>query len=948
LTDQSASAPPPGDRDVSPVTIEEEMRSSYLDYAMSVIVSRALPDVRDGLKPVHRRILYSMKESGFEYNRPYRKSARIVGDVMGKYHPHGDAAIYDAMVRMAQDFSMRLQLIDGQGNFGSMDGDPAAAMRYTEARLSRAAHALLEDIERETVDFRPNYDESTHEPVVLPAQFPNLLVNGAGGIAVGMATNIPPHNLGEVIDACCAVIDNPATTIDEILQIMPGPDFPTGGLIVGISSIRAAFHTGRGSVVMRGRTAFEDIAGGRQAIVITEIPYQVNKARMIERIAEVANEKIVDGISDLRDESDRHGLRVVVELKRDAEPEVVLNQLFRYTPLQSSFGVNMLALNGGRPELLNIKEIIAAFIAFREEVITRRTIFELGKARERAHTLVGLAVAVANLDDVIALIRAAKDPAEARELLIAKRWTAGEIAPLIGLIDEPGRAVDEDGTYQLSEAQARAILELRLHRLTGLERDKIAADLQALVDQIQEYLDLLESRDKLYATLRSELVEMKEQFADPRRTEIVEGEFEQDIEDLIQREDMVVTVTHGGYIKRVPLSTYRAQRRGGRGRAGMATRDADFVSRVFVLNTHTPVLFFSSRGMVYKMKVYRLPVGTPTGRGKALVNLLPLEEGEVITTLMPLPENEEDSANWYVMLATASGNVRRNNLADFVEVRANGKIAMKLDEGDRLIGVQTCEADEDVLLATAGGKCIRFPVDAVRVFAGRNSTGVRGIRLARGDEVISMSIIHHAEFATAERIAYLKRRRQERAEPEENGIDDIEETDAEGAEPAAGDEEFVLSEERYAELAAQEQFILTVTAKGFGKRTSAFEYRVANRGGMGIGNIDLGKDRDSANNTVVASFPVEDGTELVMMTDAGQLIRTEVRDIRIAGRTTRGVTLFRVADDERVVTVTSLDEVEEDGQNGDGPHGQNGETNQRAGAMPPDGPGGPGEPYDNG
>ncbi|CAN0380750.1 unnamed protein product [Discosporangium mesarthrocarpum] len=778
--------------------------------------------------------------------------------------------------------------------------------------MSRAAHALLEDIDKETVDFAPNYDESTEEPVVLPAQFPNLLVNGAGGIAVGMATNIPPHNLGEVIDACCAVIDNPATTIDEILQIMPGPDFPTGGQIVGISGIRAAFHTGRGSVVMRGRTAFEDIAGGRQAIIITEVPYQVNKARMIERIAEVANEKIVEGISDLRDESDRHGLRVVVELKRDAEPEVVLNQLYRHTQLQSSFGVNMLALNGGRPELLNVKEIIQAFIAFREEVITRRTIYELGKARERAHTLVGLAIAVVNLDPVIALIRAARDAAEAREQLVAKRWPAGDITPLIALIDEPGRGVDEDNTYQLSDEQARAILELRLHRLTGLERDKIAADLQALVAQIQEYLDLLESRDKLYARLREELVEMREQFADPRRTEIIEGEFEQDIEDLIQREDMVVTVTHGGYIKRVPLSTYRAQRRGGKGRSGMATRDEDFVDKVFVLNTHTPVLFFSSRGMVYKLKVYRLPVGTPTGRGKALVNLLPLEEGEVITTLMPLPENEEESSNWFVMLATASGNVRRNNLADFVEVRANGKIAMKLDEGDRLINVQTCENTDDVLLAAAGGKCIRFPVTAVRVFAGRNSTGVRGIKLAKDDEVISMSIIGHADYETAERNAYLKRRRQERMEVDEIGVDESAAVEEPGDDDEAANGEVALSDERYAEMLAREQFVLTVTSKGYGKRTSSYEYRIAGRGGMGIGNIDLGKGKDAADNAVVASFPVVDDTQLVMMTDAGQLIRTDVRDIRIAGRTTRGVTLFRVADDERVVTVTSLDDVAED------------------------------------
>ena len=921
MSDQSAELPP-DDFDIEPVTIEDEMRSSYLDYAMSVIVSRALPDVRDGLKPVHRRILYSMKESGFEYNRPYRKSARIVGEVMGKYHPHGDSAIYDAMVRMAQDFSMRLELIDGQGNFGSMDGDRAAAMRYTEARMSKAAHSLIEDIDRDTVDFQPNYDESINEPVVLPAQYPNLLVNGAGGIAVGMATNIPPHNLGEVIDACCLYLDNPDLTIDDILQVMHGPDFPTGGIILGTSGIRAAFHTGRGSVVIRSKTDFEEVRAGRNAIVVTEIPYQVNKSRMIERIAEVAHDKTIEGISDLRDESDRHGVRVVIELKRDAEPEVVLNQLFRYTPLQTSFGVNMLALNSGRPELMNVKEIIAAFIDFREEVITRRTIFELGKARDRAHTLVGLAVAVANLDPIIALIRAAKDGAEAREQLCAKRWPAGDVAPLIALIDEPGRAVDEDGTYQMSEEQAKAILELRLHRLTGLERDKIAKDLQELVDRIREYLEILENRDKLYGMLREELLAMREEFADPRRTQVIEGEFEQDIEDLIQREDMVVTVTHNGYIQRVPLSTYRAQKRGGKGRAGMKARDEDFVSSVFVLNTHTPVLFFSSRGMVYKQKVYKLPVGTPQGRGKALVNVLPLEEGEIITTLMPLPENEADAENLFVMFATASGNTRRNSLADFTQVKANGKIAMKLDEGDRLVGVQTCEDTDHVLLATAKAKSIRFEATDVRVFAGRNSTGVRGIRLADGDEVISMSILSHAEFSVAEREAYLKRSRAERADP-----DDTNSASVSSDEPAADSdvEDVMLTEERYAELAAQEQFILTVTANGFGKRTSAYEYRITNRGGQGVVNIVLA---DVENNGVVASFPVVEDTGLVMMTDGGQLIRTGVDEVRIAGRSTRGVTLFRVGDDERVVTVTHLsdddddeetDEVGEGTQTGDAP-----------------------------
>ena len=883
---------PPGDAGILPVTIEEEMRTSYLDYAMSVIVARALPDVRDGLKPVHRRILYAMREAGYTHDRPYRKAARIVGDVMGKYHPHGDSAIYDAMVRMAQDFSMRLVLIDGQGNFGSMDGDPPAAMRYTEARLARAATALLDDIDRDTVDFEPNYDESSEEPAVLPAQYPNLLVNGAGGIAVGMATNIPPHNLGEVIDACCAYLDNEEISIDELMAIMPGPDFPTGALIVGTGGIGAAFHSGRGSVVMRGRTEFEPVANNRTAIVITEVPYQVNKARMIERIAEVANDKLVEGISDLRDESDRHGLRVVVELKRDAEPEVVLNQLYRYTTLQTSFGVNMLALNGGRPELLNVKDVIVAFVAFREQVITRRTIHDLGRARQRAHTLAGLAVAIANLDPVIALIRAAGDPAAARAELMATPWPAQDVAPLIALIDEPGRAVTDDGTYQLSEAQARAILELRLHRLTGLERDKIAADLEDLVGQIQQFLEILQSRERLYDILRRELLAVREAYADPRRTEIVEGEFEQDIEDLIQREDMVVTVTHGGYIQRVPLSTYRAQRRGGKGRTGMKTRDEDFVASVFVLNTHTPVLFFSSRGMVYKLKVYKLPVGGPQARGKAMVNLLPLDAGETITTLMPLPEDEDRWQDLDVMFATASGNVRRNKLSDFTSVFANGKIAMKLDDGDRLISVRTCDEGDDILLATAGGRCIRFPVTDVRVFKGRNSTGVRGIRLADGDAVISTSVLDHIEFDIAERDAYLKRRRQDAA-------------DATNGARAANGEAFELSDARFAEMAAQDQLILTVAANGFGKRTSAFEYTVRGRGGQGIANIDLGR---SKRNAVVASFPVVDNSELVMMTDGGQLIRTTVDEIRIAGRATRGVTLFRVAKGERVVTVTSLDE----------------------------------------
>ena len=875
------------------------MKRSYLDYAMSVIVSRALPDVRDGLKPVHRRILYAMKESGYEYNRPYRKSATTVGEVMGKYHPHGDAAIYDALVRMAQDFSLRLMLIDGQGNFGSMDGDPPAAMRYTEARLARTAHALLDDIDKDTVDFQPNYDETVHEPTVLPAEFPNLLVNGAGGIAVGMATNIPTHNLGEVIDACCAYIDEPNIMIDQLMEFIPGPDFPTGGIIQGISGIRAAYHLGRGSVVIRGRTEVEQVTSGRRAIIVTEVPYQVNKAKMIERIAEVANDKVIEGIADLRDESDRHGVRVVIELRRDAEPDIVLNQLYRHSQLQTSFGVNMLALDGGQPKVLTLKDIIAAFVAFREEVITRRTVFELGRARDRAHTLVGLAVAVVNIDGVIRLIRAAKDPATARAELMARPWPARDVAPLIALVDDPGRGVDEAGDYRLSEAQARAILELRLHRLTGLERDKIGHDLEALVAKIAGYLDILGSREKLYGVLREELHGVRETFATPRRTEIVEGEFEHDIEDLIQREDMVVTVTHTGYIKRVPLSTYQAQHRGGRGRAGMSTRTEDFVTTVFVLNTHTPVLFFSSRGMVYKMKVYKLPLGSPQARGKALVNLLPLAPGETITTLMPLPEDEDSWAQLDVMFATASGGIRRNKLSDFVNVMANGKIAMKLARGDRLIGVQTCDEADDVLLATANGKCIRFPVTDVRVFSGRTSTGVRGLKLAGDDAVISLSVLGHVDFDAEVRDAYLRRSRAERADDGEEG----------------GNGGRVLAEEEYEALKVREQFILSVTAIGFGKRSSAYEYRVAGRGGQGIANIDLGRGE----NAVVASFPVEDGDELVLVTDAGQLIRTRVDEVRVAGRSTRGVTLFRVGGDERVVSVTRLSEDEE---NTPGDHGQ--------------------------
>ncbi len=893
--------------DIAPVTLEEEMKRSYLDYAMSVIVARALPDVRDGLKPVHRRILYAMKEGGYESTRSFSKSSRVVGDVMGKYHPHGDAAIYDALVRMVQDFSMRLPLVAGQGNFGSMDGDPPAAMRYTEVRLARAADPLLEDLDKDTVDFQDNYDGKNKEPVVLPARFPNVLVNGSSGIAVGMATNIPTHNLGEVVDACIAYIDNPDITIDGLMEILPGPDFPTGALILGRNGIKEAFHLGRGSIVMRARTKIEEIRKDREAIIVTEIPYQVNKQRLVERIAECANEKIIDGIGDLRDESDREGVRIVIELKRDAMAEIVLNQLYRHTPLQTSFGVNMLALNGGRPQLLTLKDIVAAFTAFREDVITRRTAFDLGKTRERAHVLVGLAIAVANIDAVIELIRKSPDPVVARERLMERDWPAREVEPLIALIDEPGRGISAAGTIRLSEEQARAILDLRLQRLTGLERDKIASELEELAAKIKDFLDILGSRPRRLEILRTELRAIKDEFDTPRRTEIQDLEFEQDIEDLIQREDMVVTVTHAGYIKRVPLSAYRAQRRGGRGRAAMATREEDFVSRLFVANTHTPVLFFSTTGMAYKMKVFRLPQGTPQARGKALVNLLPLDEGETISTLMPLPEDESTWADMFVVFATASGYVRRNKLSDFVDVKANGKIAMKLEKGDRLIGVLTCAEGDDVLLAASAGQAIRFPVTDVRVFTGRTSMGVRGIRLEADDHVISMSILRHVEVETSERAAFLRMARKRRGGEEEASGEPSEEE-------AAADPGLMLSPERFADLEGQEEFILTVTAKGYGKRTSAYEYRLTGRGGSGIANIEM-SDR---NGHVVASFPIAHRDQIMLVTDRGQLIRCPVDDIRIAGRKTQGVVLFRTEEGEKVVSVTRLADETPDAGNGDG------------------------------
>ena len=887
---------PPSDDHIVPITIEDEMRKSYLDYAMSVIVSRALPDARDGLKPVHRRIIYAMYENGYTSDKAFRKSARVVGDVMGRYHPHGDSAIYDAMVRLAQDFSMSLKLVEGQGNFGSMDGDKAAAMRYTEARLQKAAESLIDDIDKETVDFVNNYDDSEREPSVLPARYPNLLVNGAGGIAVGMATNIPPHNLGEVVDGALALLEKPEMSVEELVDYIPGPDFPTGGTILGRSGSISGLTTGRGSVIMRAKVDIEEIRKDRQALIVTEVPYQVNKARLVEQIADLVRAKKVEGIGDLRDESDRHGVRVVIEIKRDAMPEVVLNQLFRFTSLQTSFGVNMLALNRGKPELLNVRELLEAFLDFREEVISRRTKFLLGKARERAHVLIGLAIAVANIDEVIKLIRAAPDPATARAELMGKDWPASSVEALIRLVDDPEYTINEDGSYRLSEAQARAILDLRLQRLTALGQNEIGDELKDLGAKILDYLDILSSRPRLIGIIRDELLEMKEKYAVPRRTQIEESEFEHDIEDLIQREDMVLTVSHKGYIKRVPLSTYKPQRRGGKGRAGMQTRDEDFVTQVFVVNTHTPVLFFSSFGRVYKLKVYRLPVGSPQSLGKAMINLLPLEEGEVIYTLMPLPEEEETWSELEVMFSTAKGNVRRNLLSDFSNVKSNGKIAMKLDDDDQLIGVKICTEESDVLLVAKGGKCIRFRATDVRLFKGRDSSGVRGMKLGKGDSVIGMSILNHVEVDTEMRDAYLKTRRS----VDDNGT---------VTEYAEG-----ITPELYDELNKQEEVLLAITVNGYGKRTNAYEYRVTNRGGQGIINIET----SSRNGEVIATFPITDDEQIMLVTNGGKLIRTPVTDIRIAGRNTQGVTLFKTAKDEQVVSVTALAEEKSDDEDAEG------------------------------
>ncbi|UAL08731.1 DNA gyrase subunit A [Caulobacter segnis] len=899
MSDEHTTIPADGPRgDVAPINIEDELRRSYLDYAMSVIVSRALPDARDGLKPVHRRVLFSMHEQGQTPERPYVKSARVVGDVMGKYHPHGDASIYFTLVRMTQSFSMGLVLIDGQGNFGSVDGDMPAAMRYTECRMAPPAMSLLADLDKDTVDFADNYDGKEQEPTVLPSRIPNLLVNGAGGIAVGMATNIPPHNLGEIIDACLLLIDEPNVTTDQLLDLVPGPDFPTGGEIIGRAGPRQALLTGRGSVVMRGVASVEELRAGREAIIVTEIPYQVNKANLVEHIAELVREKRLEGVADIRDESNRDGMRIVIELKRDASGEVILNQLYRFTALQSSFGVNMLALNRGRPEQMGLHQLLQLFVEFREEVVVRRTKFELGKARDRGHVLVGLTIAVANIDEFIHIIRSSKDPTEARERLVAKSWPAGDMLPLVELIADPRTIQEDGGLIRLTDEQARAILALTLSRLTGLGRDEIGNEAAALADAIRGYLELLSDRANIMAVVREELVEVREKFAIPRRSQMVDGDADVEDEDLIVREDMVITVTMGGYVKRTPLANYRTQHRGGKGKSGMATKTEDAVTRVFSASTHAPLLFFTSGGKVYKMKVWRLPQGVANSRGKAFVNLLPIEPGETITSILALPEDEATWGGLDVMFATRSGSVRRNKLSDFVDVRRNGKIAMKLDEGDGIVGVSVCNADQDVLLTTAAGRCIRFSVDEVRVFASRDSTGVRGVKLAGEDTVISMAVLRSVDATPAERAAYLKHQRAMLRAAGEEGDD----TPAAVEEGEEDGDETTLTPERIAELGAAEEILLTVSSEGFGKRTSAYDFRRTGRGGQGLAAQDLSK----RGGRLVGSFPIEESDQILLVTDQGQLIRVPVSQIRVAARNTQGVTIFRTAQDEHVVSVERL------------------------------------------
>ncbi|WP_342259583.1 DNA topoisomerase (ATP-hydrolyzing) subunit A [Candidatus Tisiphia endosymbiont of Metellina segmentata] len=871
------------------ISIEDEMKGSYLDYAMSVIVSRAIPDVRDGLKPVHRRILYAMYEASNYFNKPYRKSARTVGDVMGKYHPHGDAAIYDSLVRMAQDFSLRLPLVDGQGNFGSRDGDAAAAMRYTESRLAKVAHTLLEDIDKETIDFMPNYDGSEKEPLVLPSMFPNLLVNGTNGIAVGMATNIPPHNLGEIIDACCLYVDNNDVEILELMSVVKGPDFPTAGIVLGTSGIRSAYLTGRGSILTRGRSEIEEIANNRQAIIITEIPYMVNKAKLVKKIAELVKEKRIEGISDLRDESNKDGIRVVIEIKKDVVAEVVLNQIYSYTQLQTSFGVIMLALRDGLPEVMNLKEVIAAFVNFREIVITRRTIYLLNKARDKAHILLGLMIAVSSIDEVIRIIKSSNDPASAKEQLMQRTWDASSIIDLVKLVDDRAMIAD-DGKCYFTETQTKAILEMRLQRLTAMEKNKLENDLAELATEIRGYTDILASREKLLDILKNELIRIKDEFATPRLTSIELGDFDQDIEDLIQREEMVVTVTLGGYIKRVPLATYRAQKRGGKGRAGLSMRDEDITTQIFVGSTHTPMLFFSNTGQVYSLKLYKLPLGNPQSKGRPIVNILPLKEGERINNIMPLPENQDEWDNLNIIFATSKGNIRRNDLSDFKRIQSNGKIAIRLDDNDHLIDVKVCKDEDHVLLATKAGKAIRFPASSVRVFKSRTSDGVRGMRIAASDYVISMTILKGIACTMEEREAYL-------SIPIENRL-----LIADGKEFTPEEFGVQLNKEQILEMAISEEFILTVSENGFGKRSSAYEYRITNRGGSGIVNMDV----SDKTGLVVGVMPVDMSDELMLITNNGKLIRCKLESVRITGRNTSGVILFKTEQGEKVVSTALI------------------------------------------
>ena len=877
---------------ISPIPIDDEMQKSYLDYAMSVIVSRALPDVRDGLKPVHRRILYAMHEAGYEWNKQHRKSARVVGDVIGKYHPHGDQAVYDALVRLAQDFSMRVPLLDGQGNFGSMDGDRAAAMRYTEVRMAKISKFLLEDIEKDTVEYRPNYDESENEPIVLPAKYPNLLVNGAGGIAVGMATNILPHNLGEVIDACVAYIDDQEISFEKINEIIKGPDFPTGGKIVGTKGIKDSQKSGRGSIIVQAKSTFEEFKSDRESIIFTELPYQVNKSTLIEKIAELVRDKKIEGISDLRDESDRQGVRVVVELKKGVIAQVILNKLYKFTPLQSSYGVNALALNDQKPELMNIKDFLRHFINHREEIISLRTRYDLNKARDRAHVLTGLAIAISNVDQVIEIIKNSKDPSSAKIELLKTKWKSSDVKDILELIDDP-RQIKNDKDIYLTEDQAKSILELRLQRLTALGKGELEEELKTLSDNINEYLSILRDKNKLQSVIKYELENVKQEFSSPRKTEITDHEASDiDQEDLVQRSDMVISITNSGYIKRVPLEMYRAQKRGGKGRSGMKTNDEDFVTQVFTSSTHDNMLFFSSSGIVYKLKTWKIPESSPTAKGKAIINLLNLKQDDQLSSILVMPENKASKDDNFLIFATADGSIRKNSIDDFKNIQANGKIAMKLSNSNKIVGVKICTENDDVLLSTKEGKCIRTPVSKLRTTKSRSSIGVRGIKLAENDSIISLSILSHLDVTSAEAKAYLKMNKATKDDNDDNEEDSKEDI-----------EDIKLSEDRFQEMKACEQFVLTVTENGFGKRTSSYQFRVTNRGGSGIMCITT----SSRNGNVLASFPVGHDDDIMLITKSGQLIRCPVIDIRVAGRNTQGVSIFKTSDSEKVVSASRVE-----------------------------------------